>query len=367
MEYNEETNTSVFKNYDKPNEPLIHTTENASSIEMLNYNYVMQHFVYILYLGALSVIGVLGNTIVILVYKFQRKPSTHKTITVSLAVCDVLVCGTVIPFEILEKIYHFSLLTVVTCKLYITLSYCLVFLSAFIILVLSIDRHMRVCYPFKKQLSSKQAIILIFVSFILSLFIVSPNALIWNSREFILTNNLTGHVCVTETSASSSDFPAIYNGLLLVLGGFIVTYVIIVYTCIWRSLIRHIRYVKKFKSGGKRNSDFSLETKPKEEEDHIASCRITTVAFSIVIVLILSYVPSSTMKLLDTRTEQDTQDKDSVNQQILHILARSSVFLNHIANPFIYTFMDPTFRCDCKNFLINLFCSKQEINSENNN
>ncbi|CAC5415127.1 unnamed protein product [Mytilus coruscus] len=149
--------------------------------------------------------------------------------------------------------------------------------------------------------------------------------------------------------------------------GSIVTYVIIVYTCIWRSLIRHIRFVKRFKSGGKRNSDCSLETKPKEEEDHIASCRITTVAFAIVIVLILSYVPSTTMKLLDTRTEQDIQDKDSINQQMLYILARSSVFLNHIANAFIYTFMDPTFRHDCKNLLIVLFCSKQGINSENNN
>lgn len=51
MEHHKENSTEMFQNYGIPAEPFAHTAENATSIEMLNYNKAMQHFVYILYLG----------------------------------------------------------------------------------------------------------------------------------------------------------------------------------------------------------------------------------------------------------------------------------------------------------------------------
>jgi len=127
------------------------------------------HLLYIAYIGVISLIGVVGNVLVIAVYAVSRKESAHKVITISLALSDLSVSGAVIPFEIIEKRFHFSMLTSVTCKLWITLSYLFITYSGLIIIVLSIDRHRRVCYPFKTQFTSKVAVLHVIAAGIISL------------------------------------------------------------------------------------------------------------------------------------------------------------------------------------------------------
>ena len=331
--------------------------QNATSLELINCKYAVAHRLYIAYIGVMSVIGVVGNILVIAVYAVKRKASAHKVITISLALSDLSVSSAVIPFEIIEKRFHFSMLTSATCKLWITLSYLFITYSALIIIVLSIDRHRRVCYPFKIQFTSKVAVLHVIAAGITSTLIAFPNALIWNSRDFLLDMNIEGHVCVTETSTNNTDLPTVYNGILLVVSLIIVIYLIVVYASIWKTLLSHVRYINRFKcdSSKRRSSSTTYEN----AVEHTASCRVTIIAFTVVTVFILSYLPSTVMKLLDTRTEWDIQDTDSTNNHFLHIFARSSCYLNHIANPLIYTMMDSHFRQDCKNIIIELFCFRQ--------
>lgn len=322
--------------------------QSATSLELISCKYAVAHLLYIAYIGVISVIGVVGNILVIAVYAVKRKASANKVITISLALSDLSVSGAVIPFEIIEKRFHFSMLTSVTCKLWITLSHLFITYSGLIIIVLSIDRHRRVCYPFKTQFTSKVAVLHV---------IAFPNALIWNSRYFLLDMNIEGHVCVTETSTNNTDLPTVYNGILLVVSLIIVIYLIVVYASIKKTLLSHVRYINRFKcdSNKRRRSSTTYEN----AVEHTSSCRVTIIAFTVVTVFILSYLPSTIMKLLDTRTEWDIQDTDSTNDHFLHIFARSSVYLNHIANPLIYTVMDSNFRQDCKNIIIELFCLRQ--------
>jgi hypothetical protein len=96
---------------------------------------------------------------------------------------------------------------------------------------------------------------------------------------------------------------------------------------IWKTLLSHVRYINRFKcdSSKRRSSSTTYEN----AVEHTASCRVTIIAFTVVTVFILSYLPSTVMKLLDTRTEWDIQDTDSTNNHFLHIFARSSCYLNH--------------------------------------
>ena len=188
---------------------------------------------------------------------------------------------------------------------------------------------------------------------IISTLIAFPNALIWNSRDFLLDMNIEGYVCVTETSTNNTDVPTVYYGILLVVSLIFVIYLILVYESFWKTLLSHVRYIHRFKC------DSSKRRSGSTTYENTASCRVTIIGFTVVTVFILSYLPSTAMKLLDTRTEWDIQDTGSTNDHFLYIFARSSNYLNHIGNPLLYTVMDSSFRQDCKNIFIELFCIRR--------
>lgn len=323
--------------------------ENITTTAELNKVYAKDHILYISYLSTMAIIGLVGNVLVLFVYIFRKKPSAHKTITSNIAVADGLVCGTVIPTEIIEKVFHFSLFNNFTCKFWITLSYFFICSSAFMIIVLSVDRYRRVCSPLKPQMNSAIAVKLITAVYVLAAFVSLPNAFIWNCRLFTTSHNLTLYVCVTETMDSSTDLPTLYNFSLLIVGSLMVTFLIIIYVCIMRKIIKHIHYIKTFQVACRRTSVFTVNGISSERANVDASSfRITKIAFAVVIVFVLSYIPSTIMKLLDTRRVWDIDDGDSTNSNFLHIFARSSVYINHIANAFIYAILDKTFRHDLK-------------------
>lgn len=61
------------------------------------------------FLALLSVIGSAGNGHVFCVYFFRYNSSNHRTFVVALALIDFLACFVVIPFEIFDMRYKYTL------------------------------------------------------------------------------------------------------------------------------------------------------------------------------------------------------------------------------------------------------------------
>ncbi|XP_063399910.1 uncharacterized protein LOC134684547 [Mytilus trossulus] len=60
------------------------------------------------FIGCLSVIGVPGNALILVVFNLKHKPSVHRTIILTLATYDFLLCGITLPFEIYDMNNQFT-------------------------------------------------------------------------------------------------------------------------------------------------------------------------------------------------------------------------------------------------------------------
>lgn len=323
-------------------------------ITELNRNHTSNHIVYIICLSTLSFIGLFGNGFVILVYGFKQNRTTHSTAILGLAISDFLVCSVAIPIEVAEKLNHFSLFTSITCKLWLTFCYFVVILSALIILILSVDRYKRVCTPMDSQYTPRYAIVLMNGACLIAIVLSCPHYFIWNTHLFKVDNyHITVEVCVTQTYEHNS-FPTIYSCVILFILVTLVTMLVTIYSLIWKKIIKQSKYRKRF-----RSIIAVIDITAPIEKDQSSGRKITKISFTIVIVFIVSYLPSTIMKLLDTTAHWNIDDPETYNACVHQILARSSYCWNHIANPAIYALFDSKFRENGKDLIKRIFCFKK--------
>lgn len=100
-------------------------------------------------LCAFSVIGALGNSLVLYIYGKRKKEKTTSTIFIlSLATTDFLTCVLVIPFNAVLVSLSYKTSDDFSCKLWSFLITCNVPFSAFIMVAIAFDRFFCICHPF---------------------------------------------------------------------------------------------------------------------------------------------------------------------------------------------------------------------------
>lgn len=167
-----------------------------------------------LYLVILMIIGVIGNLLVLYVYKFRFKRSTSRVFILSLAAFDFLTCVLGMPFHILDMVYPLMFVWDEACK---SLSFAITFTilaSIFVLDLIAIDRYRKICFPFGKQLSPKGTKITCWVVVFISLILATPMLFIYGIAKFPTSlPNVTGIECYIDGDMLESDLPLIYNGV----------------------------------------------------------------------------------------------------------------------------------------------------------
>ena len=135
-----------------------------------------------------SIIGILGNTLVIIVYYFiMTTRSNHDILILMLAINDLI-------FAIIQIVLIVP--TTYTKHWVFGVSMCKILYSAIsmganvaigIILIIAIERYKGICNPFCKGLSSHKISTLLSVNFILSLITVAPRLIILNVKNCMCT------------------------------------------------------------------------------------------------------------------------------------------------------------------------------------
>ncbi|CAC5387114.1 unnamed protein product [Mytilus coruscus] len=286
-----------------------------ASLHEFNKDYIDEHSIVTIILGILSLIGTLGNTMVVLVYVIIRQKTTHNVFILTLAVASLLVCCIAIPLEIAEKLYHYTMHTTVSCQISRSISYLFVIMSASVLLPITVDRYRRVCHPFGKHISRTTSAVIIVTVFCTSVIFSWPNIILWNVMYIDLhhngSGNLTGLICVTYSYYDHTILPVVYTGGMLLLTIIHVFVISILYVFIGRQIFAHIRFRKKFK---KYNSESAEKSEKRQfSEPRETSRKITKIAFIIVVVFILSYIPTSIAKIIDTVWLHHQLESDSSN------------------------------------------------------
>lgn len=91
--------------------------------------------------------------------------------------------------------------------------------------------------------------------------------------------------------------------------------------------------------------------------DRKRTAKITRITFTISLVFILSYLPHLVLSLMTAVKGGFVAKPGPIVSAVLPIVTRS-IFINNVANPLIYGFLDPKFRNSCKKCFKTLLCLK---------
>lgn len=201
------------------------------------------------FLSIIAAVGIIGNGMVIHVYRTRYKISNSKLFIISVGAIDLLSCCVAIPLEIPLLLEQYTFENVWLCKvsrLFNTLGTCS---SSFILLFIAIDRYRKVCKPLARQITPKSARYLCLLSVGLGLLVAWPALFVYGKKtvEIEVDNTLiSGSECSTSDKMADSKIPFYYTALFSVMFLAGITSMSILYCFIGCKIRRQTRKMSTF-------------------------------------------------------------------------------------------------------------------------
>lgn len=186
----------------------------------LNHNMTAAVLPVTVFIGIEAFVGLVGNSLILLIYSKRYKKSNFRYIVLSLAVVDLTSCCTTLPGEIFSQLNWYNYRYGWICKVKSYFNICTAWASASILLILAFDRYRKICRPLSWQLQPSVALHLCGISFILSLFVSIPVTIFWGKQTYMYEvngANLTVSVCEKSDQYADGIYPLVYIGSVYVL------------------------------------------------------------------------------------------------------------------------------------------------------
>ncbi len=142
-----------------------------------------------------TVLAVGGNAIVCyIVLAYQRMRTVTNFFIVNLACGDILMAVLCIPFTFIANVIAgYWPFGAVMCPIVTYAQVVVVFVSAFTLVAISVDRYIAIIYPLKPRMTTKQATLIIMFIWIMALSVPLPVAIL--SRTRLLSNDSLHESC----------------------------------------------------------------------------------------------------------------------------------------------------------------------------
>lgn len=372
---------------------------NDTLLWILNEQKALNNIPMILYLGILSIFGFIGNLHVLLVYTVVLKPNeNYRIFVLFLAGFDIVACSLVMPFDIFVFRFPYTFDYIYPCKIFNFFKAAMILGSAFMLLVIAIERFQKICNPFGWQMTTKTATLACIFALLSAAVLAWPNSVFKGHATMDLKNGtIKGVECEIDDfyQGRRKKYPVIYYGCLFVIDvGFTVSLVVL-YILIGRTLHKHaqLRRVKFNKNTNPENSSThftafsssSGQTKDATETTELSTDdrhsnhanngktpgtknaqkipkrkrvkswdRMTKILFTITILFTLTLLPNLILVPVTILSKTFKSSLGPVGWNVYSIF-RKFFYLNHMVNPIIYGFFDTTFRNICYGFYTKLF------------
>ena len=294
-----------------------------------------------IFVGFLAVLGFFGNILVLIVFRVKYKPTVYRTIILTLAVYDALLCGISLPFEVYDIHNEFTFQADEwVCTLIRTLNHVFVFNSGYTVLLMTIDRFRRVCRPLKVQMTLSVARGSIFVIFIFSILLSIPNLFIRGIYNVQIHGNITGRDCTISEKYIDTKIPTIYFVVLLLLCLTNISILVVLYIWIGHDIIVHIRYQKSFKLDrnniSERSNSTEISVNNTSERSYSTEVSVNTISLSVPhtkidnsVILPDTNLKGKPLKLTETLTQTESERK-FVKMEMAMPRTRGSYNINNV-------------------------------------
>ncbi|GAB1608016.1 C3a anaphylatoxin chemotactic receptor-like [Argonauta hians] len=333
------------------------------TLEDLNDEKAMLRIPAIIYTIILMVIGLFGNTITCYIYGCRLKMLPTHCFIIVLAVFDILSCCIAMPTEILDMRYPFMFPSMVACKILRFLSYFTTGSSSCILLIIAIDRYKRVCRPFKRQISVREAKVIAVVISIIGIGITAPMLYVSGKMTHpTRISYINGTDCSISDAVRNTKFPKIYFGILflIIISSFIA--MSICYLLLWLEVRNRCSNPigSSSSNGGGGNSHYlhhhnhhnnkngahielpnSPQSLNEERSNSKTLNRTNLTVFLVTLLFILSYIPCLSLQVARTIIPYEL----SMNPvaELFYCIGMRSYFLSNSLNPVIYGYCNRQF------------------------
>ncbi|XP_048740978.1 5-hydroxytryptamine receptor 1A-beta-like [Ostrea edulis] len=162
-----------------------------------------------------AVIGIIGNSTIVIFYLFRIKERGERYFIPLLAIVDLVACFTSPPFYIMDNTFFYNYPNDAACRVLSFLQTCVPGASAHVLLIISIQRYLLVCKPFgpKMTLFWKRILFALACGFavLYSAPLLATSGVLQTVDTF-MNHNVTTEIC--KFSVDTSPRITAYFGLL---------------------------------------------------------------------------------------------------------------------------------------------------------
>ncbi|XP_045182721.2 C3a anaphylatoxin chemotactic receptor-like [Mercenaria mercenaria] len=193
-------------------------TAELQTLQNMNSTKVERLIPTIIFMSVICVLGLIGNCLVIHVYRTKFKLSNSKCFILCLSAVDLLTCCISIPLDVSTTLDQYTFKHQVLCKVSRVFNVLGTISSSFILLCIAVDRYRKVCKPFGWQIHIKMTKILCGLAIIVGVMVSLPAAFVFGIHTFDIPEyNLTGSECSTADEMINTKFPFIYTLMFVIM------------------------------------------------------------------------------------------------------------------------------------------------------
>ena len=297
------------------------------------FHFVMYKITVPILYGLISVIGIIGNSMVIIVICRRRHMRTTVNLSLlNLAFCDVIFVSICVPFVA----YHYAadtwLMGEIMCKLFNFLLYVTAYVTVYTLILVSALRYLTVVHGAvsAKYRTHRNIILLICLIWAVMLIGNCPVLILYRVKTIKHDMQAPYHYC----AIASQDV-----GQRIFISFFVLTYVLplAIIATLYERILKYLN--RKRKQSFRLSSRSSINGNP-QGQAHERTLHATRIVIIVVVVLGACWLPLHIHLLIAYFGMQPEANAYAIYRILTHFVA----YANSCLNPFIYNYASKDFR-----------------------
>ena len=172
--------------------------DSEDTLDMVNLDKRMAVLPVTILIGVENFVGLIGNSLILLVYSRRYEKSNFRCFVLFMAFIDLTSCLTCVPGEIFSQLNWYKYEHSWICKLKSYFNVLGAWGSASILSLLAFDRYRKLCHPFASQMQPSTAFKLCLTAIIVSAFVAVPSTVLWGKQTYVYQmgdSRITVSVC----------------------------------------------------------------------------------------------------------------------------------------------------------------------------
>ncbi|XP_069118067.1 RYamide receptor-like [Argopecten irradians] len=197
------------------------------------------------------ILGTIGNIFVMVIYWVGNKSQGEDRFLIPfLALFDTCACAVCSGSAIITEVRPLRYDNNTVCKMMAFSSIACVAMSSNLLLIITIDRYLKICTPFRSQLTLRRKKIALAVIVFAGLVAALPSVVVYGSVPVTdWQGNVTGKLCINVPSGEGRIWHLTYKGVIFIYGSAHFLALVVLYLLILRSIYIRSKARLRLQSG----------------------------------------------------------------------------------------------------------------------